>query len=180
MKFAFLIFTLMISLSAFTANTNKTSHNHGNMNAPTAKPANNEMTQLDDLVRGELAAVKAYDQALADLKDEKQKSQLQAIRKDHVDAASVLSKYAAGKKDILEDTQSSGPWGTFAKSWVKGRGVAGNEGAMKALQDGEEHGINEYEEALEDESLPKDLKEKIRTQLMPNQKKHIQTLKTFM
>ncbi len=178
MKLAFFVFTLLVSLSAYTANTNKASQS--DMNAPTTKPANNEMTQLDDLVRGELAAVKAYDQALADLKDEKQRSQLQSIRKDHVDAASILSKYAAGKKDILEDTQSSGPWGTFAKTWVKGRGLAGNEGAMKALQDGEEHGINEYEEALEDESLPKDLKEKIRSQLMPNQKKHIQTLKTFM
>lgn len=176
MKYAFFVFTLLVSLSAYTANTAKTTATE----TPTAKPANNEVTQLDDLVRGELAAIKAYDQALADTKDESQKNRLMMIRKDHEKAAAVLSKYVAGKKDLLEDTQSAGPWGTFAKTWVKGRGLAGNEGAMKALRDGEEHGINEYEEALEDDSISKDLKEKIRAELLPNQKKHIETLKTFM
>lgn len=51
---------------------------------------------------------------------------------------------------------------------------------MKALDDGQEHGINEYEEALEDDSIGKELKQAIRTELLPNQKKHLESLKSFI
>lgn len=173
MKFLMLIFALFVSLSAFTANTNK-------QNTVTAKPANNESTQLDDLVRGENAAMKAYDQLLTDTKDEKMKTKLQAIRKDHEAAISKLSKYVAGKKDLLQDTEDAGAWGTFAKTWTKGGQLMGNKTALKALQQGEEHGINEYEEALKDESLSADLKKTIKAELIPAQKKHLETLKSFM
>jgi uncharacterized protein (TIGR02284 family) len=173
MKFLMLIFALFVSLSAFTANTSKNG-------ISTAKPAADAVTQLDDLVRGELAAMKAYDQLLSDTKDEKMKTKLQAIRKDHEMAVSRLSKYVAGKKDLLEDTENAGAWGTFAKAWTKGGSLLGNKTALKALQQGEEHGINEYKEALKDETLPKELKQAIKAELLPKQQKHIETLKTFM
>jgi hypothetical protein len=99
-------------------------------------------TQLDDLVRDELAAIKAYDAALADLKAGPEKTRLQAIRKDHDRAAAILSKYVRGNKELLEDTKSAGPWGTFATTWTKGAGLMGNRTAMKALRQGEEHGID--------------------------------------
>jgi hypothetical protein len=137
-------------------------------------------TQLDDLVRGELAAIKAYDAALADLKAGPEKTRLQAIRKDHDRAAAILSKYVRGNKELLEDTQSAGPWGTFATTWTKGAGLMGNRTAMKALRQGEEHGIDEYKEALEDSTITADLKKTIKAELLPNQKKHIEILETFM
>lgn len=169
---------LLVSISAFTANQNKNTQTQ--MNTPTAKPQNTETTQLDDLMRGEMAALKAYDQALKDVKDEKQKTKLQAIRKDHEKAVSVMSKYVAGKPDLLDDTSKAGAWGTFAEAWTKTRSLTGNEGALKALRQGEEHGINEYQEALEDDSINKELKDKIRAELLPNQKKHIETLRTIL
>jgi demethoxyubiquinone hydroxylase (CLK1/Coq7/Cat5 family) len=178
MKYIFLIFMLLVSISAFTANQNK--NTQSKMNTPTAMPKDDQATQLDDLMRGEMAAMKAYDQALVDIKEEKQRGKLQAIREDHEKAVSVMSKYVAGKPSLLEDTQKSGPWGTFAKTWTKGRGLTGNKGALKALRQGEEHGINEYEEALEDKSIDPELKNQIRTELLPNQKKHIETLKTLI
>lgn len=178
MKFLMFTFALFVSLSAYTANTKKATED--NMKPVTAKPTNNEATQLDDLVRGEQAALKAYDQLLTDTKDEKMKSKLEMIRKDHEAAVSKLSKYVAGKKDILEDTQDAGVWGTFAKTWTKGGQLMGNKQALKALQQGEEHGINEYKEALEDDTLSAELKKTIKTDLLPAQQKHIETLKTFM
>lgn len=178
MKYLMLCFMLLVSISAFTANQNKTTQS--NMNTPTAKPANDEATQLDDLMRGEMAALKAYDQALKDVKDKNQRAKLEAIRKDHEKAISVMSKYVAGKPDLIEDTSKAGPWGTFAEAWTKTRSLTGNEGALKALRQGEEHGINEYQEALEDDSINKELRNKIRAELLPNQKKHIETLKTIL
>lgn len=178
MKFLMFVFALFVSLSAFTANTNKASKD--NMKPVTAKPANDEATQLDDLVRGEQAALKAYDQLLTDTKNEKMKSQLQMIRKDHENAISKLSKYVAGKKDLLEDTENAGAWGTFAKTWTKGGELMGNKTALKALQQGEEHGINEYKEALKDDTLSAELKKTIQSELLPSQQKHIEALKSFM
>ena len=149
-------------------------------NPPTAKPANNEVTQLDDLVRGEEAAIKAYDQALKDIKDANQKTKLEMIRKDHVVAVSYLSKFVASKEELLEDTEDAGPWGAFSAAWVKTRSFAGNDGAVKALRQGEEHGINEYQEALNDDSLSAELKEQIRTKFLPNQQRHLKELKTLI
>lgn len=172
MKFVFL-FMMIVSVSAYSANTKKADTTA--MNPPTEKPVE-EPTQLDDLIRGELAAIKAYDVALKDVKEPKQREKLQAIRNDHEKAVSKLSKYVAAKPELLEDTKEAGPWGQFAKAWTKTRSFIGNDGALKALKDGEEHGIEEYEEALEDESIPKELKQAIKTDMMPKQKKHMESL----
>lgn len=166
--FASLLLASSLSLAATSASKNSTA-------MPKEEP-----TQLDDLVRGELAALKAYDQVLKDTKDEKTKTRLQAIRNDHEKAVSQLSKYVAGKKELLEDTESAGPWGSFAKTWTKGASLMGNDAALTALRQGEEHGIREYKEALEDESISKELKQAIKTDMLPKQEKHIETLKTFI
>jgi hypothetical protein len=160
MKYLVMVFMLVVSLTALTAK--------------------NTPTQLDDLMRGVMAALKAYDQALMDVKNEKERSKLMAIRDDHEKALSTMSKYVEGKPDLLKDTEDAGPWGTFAKTWTKGRGLTGNEGALKALRQGEKHGIHEYEEALKDEKISKDLKEMIKTKFLPNQKKHIESLNEFI
>lgn len=172
---SFILMTLLaFSFNSFAAPATK------NINQPTAKPSNEEATQLDDLVRGEISALKAYDQLLTDTKDEKQKAKLQMIRKDHEKALSKLSKYVAGKKDILEDTEDAGAWGGFAKTWVKGGQLMGNKTALNALKQGEEHGIKEYKEALEDDSISPELKQMIKTEMLPSQEKHIDALKSFM
>ncbi len=159
MKFLILMLVMTFSFSGLAANTGKTGP-----------------TQLDDLIRGELSALKAYDQALEDVKEPKQRSNLQAIRNDHEKAVSKLSKYVASKPELLEDTKDAGPWGKFAEAWTKTRSFIGNEGALKALKDGEEHGIEEYQEALEDDSIPKELKQAIKSDMLPQQKKHMKSL----
>lgn len=148
--------------------------------AETARPTNTEATQLDDLIRGEMAAVKAYDTALGDMKAGAEKTRLEGIRADHQKAVDGLSKFVAGKPSLLEDVESAGAWGSFASAWTKGGSLMGNTAALKALQTGEEHGISEYKEALDDKSIPANLKAEIKTNMLPRQQKHIETLKTFM
>lgn len=171
MKYLMLVFMLIVSISAYTA---------GEKKASTMMPKEGESTQLDDLMRGEMAAVKAYDTAIKDTKNAKEKATLESLRNDHQKAVTTMSKYTAGKPEMKEDVKDAGAWGTFASAWTKTRSVTGNEGALKALQQGEEHGIDEYNEALEDDNFPKALKDQIRAELLPAQKKHIETLKTFM
>lgn len=135
-------------------------------------------SQLDDLIRGEMAAVKSYDEVLGKMTDAKEKERLQSMRKDHVDAVATLKQYAT--KEVKEDTKTAGPWGSFAEAYTGGAKLFGNKTALKALNQGEEHGVREYEEALEDENITADLKQKIRTQLLPKQKEHIKSIKSFM
>lgn len=182
MKYLIFAFMLLVTLSAISANGpgRNLINQQQQEKTPTPKPKNDQVTQLDDLMRGEMAALKAYDQALSEIKDKKQRERLEAIRNDHEKAISKLSHYVAGKPDLLKETEDAGPWGTFSKTWVKGRGLTGNEGALKALRQGEEHGVNEYEEALKDESLSNDLKQTIRTELLPKQREHIKQIKSLI
>ncbi len=139
---------------------------------------NMEPTQLDDLIRGEMAAVKTYDTALEKVKDEKEMSKLKAIREDHVNAVAKLKTFA--DKDVADDTKTAGAWGAFATAYTGGAKLFGNDAALKALTQGEEHGINEYKEALADDTIKPELKQMIKTQFLPKQESHIKTLKTFM
>ena len=138
----------------------------------------NQPTQLDDLIRGELSAVKSYDYALSKVKDEKEKKQLKAIRDNHQNAVKTLRQYAT--KEVKEESKDSGAWGTFAKSWTGGGSLFGDKTAMRALKQGEEHGVREYEEALEDGSIQPELKQKIRAELLPKQKEHINTINSIL
>lgn len=135
-------------------------------------------SQLDDLIRGEMAAVKAYDSVLEKVKDEKEVTKLKQIRANHVSAVQKLKSYAT--TDVKEDTKSAGVWGTFAKTYTGSAKLFGDEAAVKALNQGEEHGLKEYKEALEDDNIKVELKQTIRTQFVPKQEEHIKTLKTFM
>jgi uncharacterized protein (TIGR02284 family) len=135
-------------------------------------------TQLDDLIRGEMAAVKTYDQVLEKTKDEKERAKLMSIRDDHKNAVTKLKGFA--NKEVKEDTTSAGAWGAFTKAWTGSAKLFGNETALKALSQGEEHGIREYKEALEDDSIKPELKQMIKTQFLPKQEEHLKTIKTFM
>lgn len=171
MKAFLMTLVLALSANAFSADNKATNK----MNSATK---NMEPTQLDDLIRGEMTAVKTYDTALEKVKDEKEAAKLKKIREDHVNAVSKLKTFA--NKDVKEDTTSAGPWGAFATAYTSGAKLFGNEAALKALQQGEEHGINEYKEALEDDKIKPELKQMIKTQFLPKQEEHIKTLKTFM
>jgi len=167
MKFLASSLVLALSLSAFAANDKKSA-----VKDPLAP------TQMDDLIRGEMAAVKSYTTVLGSIKDEKEKAKLEIIRKDHENAVSKLKSYAPA--EVKEDAKSSGAWGAFASAWTGGAKLMGNEVALKALTQGEEHGIKEYKEALADENIKPELKQMIRTQFLPKQEEHLKMIKELM
>jgi uncharacterized protein (TIGR02284 family) len=133
---------------------------------------------LNTLLRGELSATETYQQALAKLGDTKGADELRRIHKEHREAANTLRQHIhdhGGKPD-----QGSGAWGAFAKA-VEGTAKAfGADAALKALKEGEEHGIKEYEDALEDDSVLPDCKTLIRSTLLPQTRAHIPVLDRLM
>jgi glutaredoxin-related protein len=135
-------------------------------------------TQVDDLIRGEMSAVKSYNQILSDITDQQEKVKLEKIKADHEMAVAKLKSYAT--KDVREDTRTAGAWGTFAQAWTGGAKLMGNKVALKALTQGEKHGINEYKEALKDKNVNPELKELIRTQFIPKQEEHLKTINSLL
>jgi len=129
---------------------------------------------LNQLLRGEIAATETYQQALAKVVDEPGAESLRQIHREHREAANTLRQHVhhhGGKPD-----QDSGAWGAFAKTVTGTAKVFGNAAALKALKEGEEHGIKSYEDALKDQQLPADCQALIRSTLLPQTRAHIPAL----
>jgi uncharacterized protein (TIGR02284 family) len=136
------------------------------------------MDCLNELLRGELSATETYQQAMAKVGNELGAAGLRQLRDDHRTAANALRQHIhehGGQPD-----QDSGAWGYFAKAVEGSAKVFGNAAAMKALKEGEEHGVKLYEDALEDASLPEECKALIRSKLLPQTRAHIATLDRLM
>jgi len=132
---------------------------------------------LNSLLRGEIAATETYIQAMEKVGSDPGAEELRQIRDDHREAANTLRQHIhshGGKPD-----QGSGAWGTFAKTIAGAAKLFGNTAAMKALKEGEETGLKSYEKALDDESLPEECKNLIRT-LLPKTRAHIAVLDRLM
>jgi uncharacterized protein (TIGR02284 family) len=135
-------------------------------------------SQLDDLIRGEMSAVSTYNQVLEKVKDKDERKTLNNFKQHHQTAVEKLKKLAT--QDVQEDTRSTGAWGAFTKTWTGGAKLFGDKAAMRALKQGEEHGIDEYEEALKDENISSEVKDLIRSDLLPKQQNHLKKLNEFI
>jgi uncharacterized protein (TIGR02284 family) len=140
--------------------------------------SNKNCSTLNSLLRGELAATETYQQAMAKVGNEAGASDLRHLRDEHRDAANTLRQHIhgyGGKPD-----QDSGSWGAFAKAVEGTAKVFGNAAALKALKEGEEHGLKFYQDALQDANLPEDCKSLIRYRLLPQTQAHIPVLDRLM
>lgn len=136
------------------------------------------MKQIESLIRGEMSAVKSIDAILDKIENESEKTQLSSIRQDHVQAVDKLKRFSGA--EYKEDVQSSGPWGAFASAFTGGASFFGDKSALRALKVGEEHGLNEYQEALASGNLDPELKTVIQNELLPAQEQHLKTIDGYL
>ena len=137
------------------------------------------MKQIDELIRGELSAVKSIDAILGKVKNNSEKDQLYSIRQDHVQAVDKLRPFA-GTSFSEGAVETGGPWGAFAKAFIGGASFFGDKAALKALKVGEEHGVNEYREAMKSKELDQNVKRLIETDLLPKQEMHLRTINNYL
>jgi len=133
---------------------------------------------LNSLLRGELAATETYQQAMAQIGDGQGATELRQLRDEHRTAANAIRQHIhdlGGKPD-----QDSGAWGAFAKAVEGSAKLFGNTAALKALKEGEEHGISAYERVLQDDAVPAVCKNAIQSTLLPQARAHLQTLDRLM
>jgi uncharacterized protein (TIGR02284 family) len=130
---------------------------------------------LNPLLRGELSAVETYDQSLPKFEEYPAAAQeLRRIRDDHRETAQVLRDHVTKFGGTPSD--GSGPWGGFAQAVTGAAKLIGPDTTLAALMRGEEHGIKEYQDALEKGDLPAECQELIRTRLLPRCQEHLANL----
>jgi Domain of unknown function (DUF2383) len=140
------------------------------------KDREERIDSLKSLLRGEISAVETYRQVLDKVSDSPEvgATELRLIEGEHQAAVNLLRSHVVGEGVVPVD--SSGAWGAWAKTVTGTSKAFGVKAAIKTLKEGEEHGLEVYENALEDKELDLGVKMEIRNTLIPRQRVHIQTL----
>jgi uncharacterized protein (TIGR02284 family) len=133
------------------------------------------VNQLNSLLRGEISAAETYRMAIdkvADSAREANAGLLREIQEEH-------GRAAQGLRDRIrelggEASDSSGAWGVWAKTVQGTMNLFGDASSLKALKEGEEHGLKDYQEALDDVDATS--AQLIQNQLIPAQQRHINLL----
>jgi uncharacterized protein (TIGR02284 family) len=127
--------------------------------------ATQTIDQLNSFLRGELSAVETYRQALR--KFASHRAILEECERSHSSRVSTLSNEIRRRGG--DPSQSSGMWGQFATA-VEGTATAlGEKAAIAALEQGEDHGRDDYIQDLDD--LDTEARQLVETQLLPEQKR---------
>lgn len=132
---------------------------------------------LDSLLRGEMSAVETYRQVNEKFGGEPELKPIHDFQLDHRDAADKLWHHI--QQHGGKPSKDSGAWGTFAKAVTGSAKLFGNTAALKALKEGEEHGLKEYQDALEGNKLPADCRDLIQG-FLGKQRQHIQVIDRLM
>jgi uncharacterized protein (TIGR02284 family) len=131
--------------------------------------------QLNSLLRGEISAAETYKMAIDKVADGGPAANaglLREIQEEH-------GRAAQGLRDRIrelggEASDSSGAWGVWAKTVQGTMNLLGDASSLKALKEGEEHGLKDYQEALDD--VDATTAQLIQNQLIPAQQRHINLL----
>lgn len=132
--------------------------------------------QLNSLLRGEISAAETYRMAIDKIADSTttvaNAGLLREIQEEH-------GRAAQGLRDRIrelggEASDSSGAWGVWAKTVQGTMNLFGDASSLKALKEGEEHGLKDYQEALDD--VDASSAQLIQNQFIPAQQRHINLL----
>ncbi len=144
------------------------------MNQITENVTDECIDACNKLLRGELAAIETYTQAIEKFDTEVERTALEAIRADHQYSADELRRHLVDMGATPDE--DSGAWGNFATALEGSAKLLGESPALAVLEQGEKHGISEYEEALANPRVMAEIKEVIRARLLPALDEHIATL----
>ena len=130
--------------------------------------------QLNSLLRGEISAVETYQMAIEKVGGDRatEGGQLRAVAQEHGENAQRLRDHIRRIGGEADD--SSGAWGAWSKVVQGTMDLFGDASALKALKEGEEHGLKDYREALDD--VDAQSRQFIWEYMIPAQQRHVATL----
>jgi hypothetical protein len=137
------------------------------------------INDLNSLLRGELAAMETYRQALTKVDtNTRGAADICQIHRDHCEAVHTLREFV--QKAGGQAEESSGAWGMCAKTVEGMAKLFGVTAALRALKEGEKVGAKSYQEALEDEAWPPEVQGFILTTLLLKTRAHIRVLERLI
>src|SRR4051794_35881313 len=108
--------------------------------------------QLNSFLRGEISAAETYRMAIDKVADDRSNTAnlglLREIQEEHGRAAQAIRERI--RELGGEASDSSGAWGAWAKTVQGTANIFGDTSSLKALKEGEEHGLKDYRDGLED------------------------------
>lgn len=137
-------------------------------------PAASSRAHIHSLVRRELSAVEIYKLAISKVGREPAGDELWRIEREHEQAVDLL--LASLRRRGEPSPTSSGLRGAWSKVVEGAAMIRGSKAAIRALKEGERHGLHDYEDALKDEVLDPEVKALIRARLLPQTRAHIPAL----
>jgi hypothetical protein len=129
--------------------------------------------ELQQLLRGEIAAAETYNQVLNGQAHPHAEA-LRRMQGDHGRAIAYLRTQLDSRG--LEAPNDSGVWGHFARLVEGSAKLLGDRTALMALREGEERGLQDYLHAVRDASLPVDCRVHIEKDFVPAQRNHVDEL----
>lgn len=140
-------------------------------------PLNNATIEAcQAMLRGEISAVETYTQASETFADNTDDDSLGSICGDHQQSVDLLHELILSNGETPDLT--SGVWGNFAQAMEGTAKLFGESPALLILEQGEQHGIKEYEAALTDPTMSPGIKELIELDLLPPLYDHVMELKS--
>jgi uncharacterized protein (TIGR02284 family) len=121
--------------------------------------------QLNSFLRGEISAVETYRQAMEKVKGGPAITTLQQNQTAHARRVTALREAITRLGGV--PSEDSGPWGSFAKLVEGGAAAFGDEAAIAALEEGEDHGLRDYKSDLGD--LDAEARRLVEQDLLPGQ-----------
>ena len=126
-----------------------------------------DIHQLNSFLRGELSAVETYQQCIDKMSDRNIVAQLRSLQQSHQRRAELLTdrvRLLGGKP-----AQGSGVWGSFAKVAEGSAKLFGESAAVSALEEGEDHGRDDYRRDVE--KLSPTERNFIESEILPEQQR---------
>jgi hypothetical protein len=127
--------------------------------------ATQTVEKLNSFLRGEISAVETYRQAIEKLGAKPEATALNDCMRSHAERVTLLREEIRRRGG--EPAQGSGPWGTFAKLVESGAKVFGEKAAIAALEEGEDHGRDDYKRDVPD--LEPDARQLVEQRIIPEQ-----------
>lgn len=134
--------------------------------------------QLNELLRGELSAVETYRQALTSVEGQPEAETLRTFMNEHRSNASKISMRVSELGGV--PSTDSGVWGTWAKTVTGTAKLLGDRTALKALKEGEEHGLKEHQEVVENINVPDSVRREVKAEFIPETQDRIEKLDTLI
>jgi bacterioferritin (cytochrome b1) len=167
-----------MSMTSMSSADGEAFRSQENVNQGTGSDMEEAVRQLNSFLRGEISAAETYRMAIDKVADSEAASAtanlglLREIQEEHGRAAQAL-------RDRIrelggEPSDSSGAWGAWAKFTQGTANLFGDASSLKSLKEGEEHGLKDYQEGVDDIDMIS--AELVNNQLIPAQQRHINLL----